>query len=203
MWGAASPVAARRPLNRSTPSSGPRRPERRSGAETDPPAVGLAGAGKVGLVLAGALRRPGHHIAAVRDSHEAAQDRAEQSFPSIQRVAIASDLALHAGLVIVAVPDDGLGGVVETPAAGPEPWRGVTVVHVSGRYGSQVLQPLAGDHREPDQDGPVRVVPRCVEDASSLRRRRLRLGRRLLRWFRVLGGSFPATASARHGAALR
>jgi predicted short-subunit dehydrogenase-like oxidoreductase (DUF2520 family) len=115
----------------------------RSGAETDLPAVGLAGAGKVGLVLAGALRRAGHRIAAVWDSHEPAQDRAEQSFPSIQRVGIASDLALHAGLVIVAVPDDVLGDVIENLAAGPEPWQGVTVVHVSGRYGSQVLQPLA------------------------------------------------------------
>ncbi|WP_345379964.1 Rossmann-like and DUF2520 domain-containing protein [Pseudonocardia yuanmonensis] len=105
--------------------------------------MGLVGAGKVGLVLAGALQQAGHRVSAFWDPDEAAQGRAEQLFTPILRLTTASDLAVHAGLIIVAVPDDVLPDVVEALASGSEPWRDIVVLHVSGRHGSRVLQPLA------------------------------------------------------------
>ena len=92
--------------------------------------VGVIGAGRVGAVLGAALRTAGHEVVGV-STRDAA--RAERFLPGVPVLAPA-DVARRAELLLLAVPDDALPGVV----AGLEH---DALVHVSGRHGADVLRP--------------------------------------------------------------
>lgn len=115
----------------------------RDDVETKLPRIGVVGAGKVGMVLATALQRTGFPIAAVWDRMPAAQARVEREFGRAASASTPEELAYAADFVIVAVPDDALADLVLHLAAAQVSWAGTAVVHVSGRYGANVLRPLA------------------------------------------------------------
>jgi predicted short-subunit dehydrogenase-like oxidoreductase (DUF2520 family) len=104
--------------------------------------IGVIGAGRVGAVLAAALREAGHDIVAVSGRSAGSRTRADTLLPGVP-VASPTRVAWAADLVLLTVPDDVLPSVVDELAdadvLGPEH----TVIHTSGRHGIAVLAPIA------------------------------------------------------------
>lgn len=104
-------------------------------------AVGAIGAGRVGAVLLAALARAGHRPAALSAVSTASRRRAEALAPAA--AILAPDEVLAAcELVVLAVPDDELPGLVGGLAASGRARPGTLVVHTSGAHGTGVLEPL-------------------------------------------------------------
>ncbi|MCZ2526777.1 DUF2520 domain-containing protein [Streptomyces sp. SCUT-3] len=104
-------------------------------------AVGVVGAGRVGTALAACLRLAGHRPVAASGVSDASRRRAEALLPGVPLVEPAEVLA-RADLVLLTVPDDALPGLVEGLAATGAVRPGQLVVHTSGRYGTDVLEPV-------------------------------------------------------------
>jgi predicted short-subunit dehydrogenase-like oxidoreductase (DUF2520 family) len=104
--------------------------------------IGIIGAGRVGAVLGAALERAGHTVVAAVAVSEASRARAGSLLPRA-RLLPADEVAAAADLVLLAVPDDVLGGLVaglaETGALRPDQ----IVAHTSGAHGLAVLAPVA------------------------------------------------------------
>lgn len=107
--------------------------------------VGVIGAGRVGAVLAAALRAAGHHLVGVTARSEASRARAAELLPGVP-ILDAHDVARYSSLVILALPDDVLaaadGPVAELVATGAL-HEGQVVIHTSGRHGLAVLDAVA------------------------------------------------------------
>lgn len=108
----------------------------------EPLGIGLVGAGKAGLVLASALSANGHRIAGVWDPFEAGRARARETPGAVHLPDAAEGLDSAVEVLLLAVPDDALPGAVANLAEDPQRWEGVAVLHVSGRCGAGVLEPL-------------------------------------------------------------
>lgn len=106
-------------------------------------AVGVISAGRVGSVLGAALARAGHVVTGVSAVSQASRDRADELLPGIP-VADPTEVAARADLVLLAVPDDELEGLVKGLVATESLRAGQIVVHTSGAMGVQVLEPAAG-----------------------------------------------------------
>jgi predicted short-subunit dehydrogenase-like oxidoreductase (DUF2520 family) len=102
--------------------------------------VGVIGAGRVGAVLASALRSAGHDIVAVAGESAASRTRAETMLPGAA-VAKPTAVARSCDVLLLTVPDDALDNVVRMLAASGALRSGQFVVHSSGRHGMAVLQP--------------------------------------------------------------
>lgn len=100
-------------------------------------AVGVVGAGRVGAVLGAALGAAGHRVVA-----RTGGERGEILLPDADPLPAAAVLAA-ASLVLLAVPDDALAGVVATLADAQAWRRGQIVIHPSGAHGLAVLEPAA------------------------------------------------------------
>ena len=102
--------------------------------------VGVVGTGRAGAVLGAALGRAGHTVVAAYAVSDLSRLRAEALLPGVPLVSVEEVLAA-ADLVLLAVPDDVLPGLVaglaETGAVRP----GQFIAHASGRYGYRVLDP--------------------------------------------------------------
>ena len=104
--------------------------------------VGVVGAGRVGAVLAAALRAAGHEVVAVAGESPASRTRIETLLPGV-RVDKPSAVARSCDLLLLTVPDDMLGNVVAMLSASGAIRAGQRVVHTSGKHGLTVLQPAA------------------------------------------------------------
>jgi predicted short-subunit dehydrogenase-like oxidoreductase (DUF2520 family) len=109
--------------------------------------VGVVGAGRVGAVLAAALRAAGHEIMAVAGESDASRRRIEALLPGVP-VRKPTAVARGCDLLLLTVPDDMLANVVTTLVDSGAVRRGQHVVHTSGRHGLAVLAPAeaAGAH---------------------------------------------------------
>jgi predicted short-subunit dehydrogenase-like oxidoreductase (DUF2520 family) len=103
-------------------------------------AVGVVGTGRVGSVLGAALADAGHRVVAASAVSEASRARAELLLPDVPLVP-PPDVLAAADLVLLTVPDDALGGLVEGLATTGCVRPGQLLVHASGRYGVAVLEP--------------------------------------------------------------
>ena len=102
--------------------------------------VGIVSAGRVGAVLGSALRAVDHRVVGVHAVSEASRERAEMLLPGVPVLEV-EEVVRRAELVLLAVPDDELAGLVGG-LADVGAWRaGQLVVHTSGRYGADVLAP--------------------------------------------------------------
>ncbi|WP_210649943.1 Rossmann-like and DUF2520 domain-containing protein [Nocardioides sp. SYSU D00065] len=109
--------------------------------------IGVVGAGRVGAVLAAALRAAGHEVVAAAGESDASRSRIEALLPGV-RVAKPTDVARACDLLLLTVPDDMLDNVVTMLSASGAIHEGQVVVHTSGRHGLAVLAPAraAGAH---------------------------------------------------------
>ncbi|MEZ0383512.1 Rossmann-like and DUF2520 domain-containing protein [Mycobacterium sp. pW045] len=103
--------------------------------------VGLISAGRVGTALGVALERADHVVVACSAISEASRQRAVRRLPDTL-VRPAHDVAGDAELLLLAVPDTELAGIVSGLAATGAVRAGTIVVHTSGATGIGVLAPL-------------------------------------------------------------
>ena len=104
--------------------------------------IGVVGAGRVGAVLAAALREAGHEIAAVAGESHASRTRIDTLLHGV-RVDKPTAVSRACDLLLLTVPDDMLSNVVTMLAASGAIREGQYVVHTSGKHGLAVLQPAA------------------------------------------------------------
>lgn len=104
--------------------------------------VGIISAGRVGTALGVALERAEHVVVSCSAISRASRQRAERRLPDT-RVLPIPDVAAHAELLILAVPDTELAGLVAGLAATGAVRQGAIVVHTSGANGIGVLAPLS------------------------------------------------------------
>jgi predicted short-subunit dehydrogenase-like oxidoreductase (DUF2520 family) len=102
--------------------------------------IGVIGAGRVGAVLAAALRDAGHGVVAAAGESAASRTRIETLLPGVP-VRKPSAVARASEVLLLTVPDDMLGNVVEMLSASGAIHEGQYVVHSSGRHGLAVLAP--------------------------------------------------------------
>jgi predicted short-subunit dehydrogenase-like oxidoreductase (DUF2520 family) len=105
--------------------------------------VAVIGVGRVGSVLGAAFMRAGHFVAAATAVSDASRRRAERLLPSVPLMP-PDEAAALADLVLIAVPDDQLEGLIGGLAATGS-WRaGQLAVHTSGAHGIAVFDAAAG-----------------------------------------------------------
>ena len=104
--------------------------------------IGVVGAGRVGAVLAAALRAAGHEIVAAAGESAASRTRIETLLPGVP-VLKPTAVARACDLLLLTVPDDMLANVVTMLSASGAIRRGQYVAHTSGRHGLAVLEPAA------------------------------------------------------------
>ena len=100
--------------------------------------IGVVGAGRVGAVLAAALRSAGHEIVSAAGESDASRNRMASLLPVV-RVDKPSAVARDCDLLLLTVPDDMLPNVVAMLSASGSIHPGQLVVHTSGRHGLAVL----------------------------------------------------------------
>src|SRR4051812_41464012 len=107
--------------------------------------VGVIGAGRVGAVLGAALAAAGHEVVAAAGLSSASAERAARLLPGAPLLH-ADQVVAAADLVVLAVPDDTLAGLVAGLAETGAWRRGQLAFHTSGAHGLAVLAPaqLAG-----------------------------------------------------------
>lgn len=104
--------------------------------------IGVIGAGRVGAVLGAALRAEGHALTGAYAVSDQSRRRAADLLPGVPLLDVPA-LVERSELLLLAVPDDQLGPLAAGIAATGMAPGGQLVVHTSGRYGTEVLAPLA------------------------------------------------------------
>jgi predicted short-subunit dehydrogenase-like oxidoreductase (DUF2520 family) len=102
--------------------------------------VGIIGAGAVGPVLGAALAGAGHAITGISAISERSRDRAEAMLPRVPVLPIPAVIE-RSELVLLAVPEPELAGLVAGLAVTGAWQPGQLVVHTAARHGVRVLQP--------------------------------------------------------------
>lgn len=100
--------------------------------------VGVIGAGNVGPVLAQALAGAGHALVGINARSDA--ERAELMLPGVPILDV-RDVVERSELVLLAVPDDQLAGLVSGLAELGVWQPGQIVIHTSALHGTEVLMP--------------------------------------------------------------
>ncbi|MFD3507165.1 Rossmann-like and DUF2520 domain-containing protein [Nocardia sp. NPDC058666] len=103
--------------------------------------VGIVSAGRVGSALGSALERAGHVVFGVAAISDASVHRANTRLPEAQILPI-EQIAQRSELLVLAVPDAELAGLVRGLAAANVVRPGTIVVHTSGANGVAILEPL-------------------------------------------------------------
>lgn len=104
-------------------------------------AVGIISAGRVGTALGVALERAEHVVVACSAISRASRQRAERRLPETPVMPV-DEVASRSDLLLLAVPDAELAGLVAGLAATGSVRPGVIVAHTSGANGIAVLNPL-------------------------------------------------------------
>ena len=129
--------------------------------------VGVIGAGRVGAVLGAALAAAGHDVVAASGLSASSAQRAGRLLPGVPLVP-ADEVVSAADLVVLAVPDDTLPGLV-AGLAGTGAWRaGQIAFHTSGAHGLAVLGPAEQRGVLPLALHPAMTFSGAVEDADRL-----------------------------------
>jgi predicted short-subunit dehydrogenase-like oxidoreductase (DUF2520 family) len=118
-----------------------------------PLTVGIVGAGRVGAVLGAALAAAGHRVVAASGVSAASRNRIARLLPAVA-VLPADEVAAQARLLIIAVPDDALAGLVAGLAGTGAIRHGQVVAHTCGAHGIGILAPAVAAGA-----GPVALHP--------------------------------------------
>ncbi len=129
--------------------------------------VGVVGAGRVGAVLGAALDRAGHRVVAASGVSRESVRRAERLLPAAELLPV-DQVVGRAELVLLAVPDDVLPGLIDGLTE-TRIWRaGQIVAHVSGAHGVGVLDPATRAGALPLAIHPVMTFTDRPEDLDRL-----------------------------------
>jgi predicted short-subunit dehydrogenase-like oxidoreductase (DUF2520 family) len=129
--------------------------------------VGIISAGRVGSALGVALERADHVVVACSGVSRASRQRAQRRLPDTP-VMSPPDVAANAELLLLAVPDSELAGLVSGLAATSAVRPGTIVAHTSGANGVGVLAPLAHDGCTPLAIHPAMTFTGSDEDITRL-----------------------------------
>lgn len=130
-------------------------------------AVGVVSAGRVGSVLGAALAGAGHVVVGVSAVSRSSLRRVADLLPEAP-VLPPDDVVRRADLVLLAVPDDVLAGLVSGLAATGAFRAGQIVVHTSGAQGVDVLAPAVALGVLPLALHPAMTFTGRVEDVARL-----------------------------------
>lgn len=130
--------------------------------------VGILGAGRVGPVLGAALAGAGHAIVGVAAVSDASRDRAEALLPGAPRLD-PPVLVERSELVLIAVPDAELPGLVRGLADVGAWVPGQLVVHTAPGSGVDVLRPAAAAGAIPLALSPAMAFTGTSIDLARLR----------------------------------
>ncbi len=130
-------------------------------------AVGLVSAGRVGTALGQAWERSGHVVVAVAGVSDASRRRAADRLPEAA-VLPPDEVAARAELLVLAVPDAELAGLVRGLAATGAVRAGQIVVHTAGARGVGVLDPLTELGVLPLALHPAMTFTGHLEDVARL-----------------------------------
>jgi predicted short-subunit dehydrogenase-like oxidoreductase (DUF2520 family) len=130
--------------------------------------IGVVGAGRVGAVLAAALRDAGHEIVAAAGESDASRGRIASLLPGTP-VVKPSEAARAADLLLLTVPDDMLPNVVAMLSASGAIRKGQYVVHTSGAHGLAVLAEAAAVGARPIALHPAMTFTGTEVDLPRLR----------------------------------
>jgi predicted short-subunit dehydrogenase-like oxidoreductase (DUF2520 family) len=129
--------------------------------------VGVIGAGRVGAVLAAALRAGGYDVVAAAGESDASRSRAAELLPGVP-LRKPSDTAREADLLLLTVPDDMLGNVVAMLSASGAIHQGQVVAHTSGRHGLAILDAAAAVGARPLAIHPAMTFTGTALDLTRL-----------------------------------
>ncbi|OBK24913.1 Rossmann-like and DUF2520 domain-containing protein [Mycobacterium asiaticum] len=129
--------------------------------------VGIVSAGRVGTALGVALERADHVVVGCSAISHASRQRAQRRLPDTP-VLPPPDVAAGAELLLLAVPDSELAGLVAGLAATSAVRPGTIVVHTSGANGVSVLAPLAEQGCIPLAIHPAMTFTGADEDIARL-----------------------------------
>ncbi|SCE89325.1 Predicted oxidoreductase, contains short-chain dehydrogenase (SDR) and DUF2520 domains [Micromonospora coriariae] len=130
--------------------------------------VGVLGAGRVGAVLGAALAAAGHQLAAVTGESGASRARLALLLPEVPRRPATAVARAAADLLLIAVPDDALAGVVADLAERGALHPGQVVAHTSGAHGLGVLAPIAAAGARPLALHPAMTFTGTPDDLARL-----------------------------------
>lgn len=129
--------------------------------------VGIISAGRVGTALGVALERVDHVVVACSAVSRASRQRAERRLADTP-IAPVPDVAGNSELLVLAVPDTELAGLVSGLAATSAVRPGTIVVHTSGVNGIGVLAPLIAQDCIPLAIHPAMTFTGAHEDIARL-----------------------------------
>ncbi|MDN6329131.1 MAG: Rossmann-like and DUF2520 domain-containing protein [Brachybacterium sp.] len=104
--------------------------------------IGVIGAGRVGAVLGAALRAQGHAVTGAYAVSDGSRERAAELLPGVPLLDVPA-IVERSEMLLLSIPDDQLAPLAAGIAATGMAPGGQLVVHTSGRYGTEVLAPLA------------------------------------------------------------
>ncbi|TJZ76405.1 DUF2520 domain-containing protein [Rhodococcus oryzae] len=129
--------------------------------------IGIVSAGRVGTAIGAALERVGHIVVACSAVSDASIRRAETRLPETE-ILPAAEVASRCELLLLAVPDAELAGLVSGLAATRSVKPGTLVVHTSGANGVGVLAPLTALGALPMAIHPAMTFTGHDEDTARL-----------------------------------
>ncbi|MCA1008558.1 DUF2520 domain-containing protein [Rhodococcus hoagii] len=129
--------------------------------------VGIVSAGRVGTAVGSALERVGHLVVACSAVSDASVHRAETRLPDSEILPV-PEVAARAELLVLAVPDDELEGLIKGLAATESVRPGTIVVHTSGANGIGILEPLTVQGIVPLAIHPAMTFTGHAEDTARL-----------------------------------
>ena len=130
-------------------------------------AVGVVSAGRVGSVLGAAISGAGHVVVGVSAVSRASLRRAANLLPDVPVLA-PDDVVRRSDLVLLAVPDDVLPGLVSGLATTGAFRAGQIVAHTSGARGVDVLAPATAVGVLPLALHPAMTFTGHAEDVARL-----------------------------------
>lgn len=129
--------------------------------------VGLIGSGRVGAPIAAALRQSGHEISGVSAVSLESRERAESLLPGVP-IRETEQVCADVDLVLLTVPDDVIGEIVEGLVATNAITAGQIVVHTSGRFGTEILRSVLTVQALPIAIHPVMTFTGTSVDVQRL-----------------------------------
>lgn len=130
--------------------------------------IGVIGVGRVGAVLAAALAAAGHRVVAAAGGSAAARARMALLLADVPRRPATSVARAATDLLLVAVPDDALAGVVAGLGEAGALRPGQVVAHTSGAHGLAVLAPVVGAGASPLALHPAMTFTGTPDDLTRL-----------------------------------